>query len=96
MVDEALLFEWDEAKSARNLRERGFSFDLPSHMFKDRVLEIEDRRRDYGERRFLAIGQVEGEIFALVYTWRGTIRRIISARRAKRKERDAYHQADPR
>ena len=96
MVDGALAFEWDEAKSTRNRVERGFGFDLASEIFKDLVLVLEDGRRNYGERRFLAIGQVEEELFAVVYTWRGVRRRIISARRAKRRERDAYRQAFPR
>ncbi len=51
------------------------------------------RRRDYGERRLVSIGEIDGEVFAIVYTWRGANRRIISARRARRRERDAYRQA---
>ncbi|MGH7815472.1 MAG: BrnT family toxin [Candidatus Binataceae bacterium] len=54
---------------------------------------IEDRRRDYGEPRFAAIGEIDGEIMYVVYTWRGAIRRIISARHASRRERDAYCKA---
>ena len=95
MVDEALPFEWDEAKSKENRRTRGFGFEVASEIFKGPVLELEDRRRDYGEPRFLAIGQIEDTFFAIVYTWRGAHRRIISARRAKRKERDAYRQTYP-
>ena len=34
MVDEALAFEWDEAKSTRNRIERGFGFDLASESSK--------------------------------------------------------------
>jgi len=80
MVDEALLFEWDEAKSARNLRERGFDFEFVTGIFDGPVVDEEDPRRDYGERRFHATGQMEGRFFVVVYTWRGDRRRIISAR----------------
>jgi uncharacterized DUF497 family protein len=87
------VFEWDEAKSRRNLRERGFDFEFAARIFEGDLLEHEDRRRSYGERRFVSIGEIDGEIFAVVYTWRGANRRIISARRASRRERDAYRQA---
>ncbi len=87
------MFEWDEAKSRRNLRERGFDFEFAARIFEGDLLEHEDRRRDYGERRLVSIGEIDGEVFAIVYTWRGANRRIISARRARRGERDAYRQA---
>ena len=88
------MFEWDEAKSQNNLERRGFDFEYAVRIFKGRdLLEYEDRRRDYGERRMVAIGEIEGEILFVVYTWRGTSHRIISARLASRRERDAYRQA---
>lgn len=87
------MFEWDDTKSARNYVERGFDYDHVCRMFDGDVLEREDRRRDYGERRIIAVGQIDGMLFTVVYTWRGSVRRIISARRADRKERHAYRQA---
>jgi uncharacterized protein len=86
------VFEWDEAKSRRNFVERGFDFEFAARIFEGDLLEYEDRRRDYGERRNFAIGEAEGEILFVVYTWRSANRRIISARRASRRERDAYRQ----
>jgi uncharacterized DUF497 family protein len=87
------VFEWDEAKSQDNLEQRGFDFEYAARIFKrGDLLEYEDRRRHYGERRIVAIGEIEGEILFVVYTWRGTSRRIISARLASRRERDAYRQ----
>jgi uncharacterized DUF497 family protein len=50
-------------------------------------------RRDYGERRIQAIGQANEDVLFVVYTWRGAMRRIISARLANRRERDAYRKA---
>jgi len=84
------VFEWDEAKSQANLRARGFDFAFASRIFDDDFYEIEDARRDYGERRLIATGQVEGQLYTIVYTQRGEARRIISAREASRKERNAY------
>jgi len=45
---------------------------------------------DYGEERILALGETNGRILAISYTWRGDIRRIISARKVTRHERAKY------
>ena len=83
-------FEWDEAKTQRNLRERGFGFDLGALIFEGPVLERVDTRRDYGEVRVQAIGEADGLVLFVTYTDRGEVRRIISARIAKQRERDAW------
>jgi len=87
------VFEWDDAKSEANFRERGFDFAYASLIFDGPTAQIDDRRADYGERRIQAIGEVDGTVLFVVYTWRGTTRRIVSARRANRRERHAYRQA---
>jgi uncharacterized DUF497 family protein len=86
-----MLFEWDEAKSERTLRERGFGFDYAARIFADLTLERRDERRDYGEVRMEAIGRVGDDILFVVYTDRADVRRIISAPRANRKERKLWH-----
>lgn len=87
-------FEWDAAKSEENERRRGLPFALAILLFDGAVLQIVDDRRDYGETRIRAIGSIEGSVLQCVYTDRlkpaGAERRIISLRRASRKERDAY------
>ena len=88
-----VMFEWDEAKSEANLRERGFDFAHAALIFEGPTLEMDDARKDYGEGRIQAIGRVDDDILFVVYTWRGAARRIISARLANRRERDAYHEA---
>jgi uncharacterized DUF497 family protein len=80
-------FEWDDAKSERNFRERGFGFDFAALIFERPVLQIEDRRFDYGEVRMRALGAYEGIVLLVVFTDRDDVRRIISARPANRKER---------
>jgi uncharacterized DUF497 family protein len=89
-MGENLLFEWDDAKNEKPLRERGFDFDLASQIFRNEVVEAEDIRRDYGEARIRATGKVRDDFITVVYTWRGDRRRIISARPAKWRERDDY------
>lgn len=91
-------FAWDASKSEANLRARGFDFEFAALVFAGPTLEREDTRRDYGERRVIVIGVADGIHLAAVYTdrrigSRGIERRIISARRASRKERDVYEAA---
>ncbi len=82
-----MLFEWDEAKSRRALSERGFGFDYAARICLGPTLEKEDNRRDYGEVRMQAIGQIGEDVLFVVYTDRSNARHIISARLASRKER---------
>ena len=93
-----MLFSWDARKSARNLRERGFDFEFATQIFDGSTLERADSRRDYGERRVIALGKAQGVTLAVVYTDRaesnGEVpRRIISARKSNRREREAYKKA---
>jgi uncharacterized DUF497 family protein len=83
-------FEWDRAKSVRNAEQRGLPFALAALLFDGPVLERVDTRRDFGEVRVRAIGRAGETVLHCVYTDRGGVRRIISLRRASRKERDAY------
>ena len=57
----------------------------------------EDARRDYGERRFVAVGKAEGLTLTVVYTDRDVdgeiVRRIISVRLSSPKERERYAKA---
>ena len=86
-----LRFEWDNAKSERCLRDRGFSFAdvLSAFLDPDRWVEHDDRR-DYGEERIRLYGRVAGRLFVIVYTRRGAVVRVISARKANARERGRY------
>jgi hypothetical protein len=84
-------FEWDDAKAEANLAKHGVDFVDAARVFDDpRRLEVLDDRRDYGEPRFHTIGAVESAVLHVTYTWRAGVRRIISARRASRAEREKY------
>ena len=84
-------FDWDPDKEERNRQERGFGFDVAALIFEAGTIEWPDDRRDYGEARVRAIGEVDGLVLHVVFTDRGDVRRIISARLASRKERDQWH-----
>ena len=87
-------FTWDARKSDDNLRDRGFDFAFASLIFDGVTVGVEDRRRDYGEKRMVAIGQADGIHLTVVYTDRDRARRIISARRrSNRRERQVYAKA---
>jgi len=84
-------FDWNLEKGERNRRERGFGFDFAALIFEGDTIEWSDDRRDYGEARVRAIGEVDGLVLHVVFTDRGDVRRIISARLADRKERNRWH-----
>jgi uncharacterized DUF497 family protein len=71
-------YEYDDDKSKRTFYDRRIDFDFAARVFDGEFIEYEDRRKDYGEKRFVVIGPIGR-------------RRIISARRASRRERRAYH-----
>jgi hypothetical protein len=88
-------FEWDPKKAAANLAKHNISFDLAATVFADPD-RIEEFSRSVGtEERFLSIGTAaDGNILTIAYTWRvyenQTNCRLISARKARRKERGRY------
>jgi uncharacterized DUF497 family protein len=87
-------FDWDPAKNAANVRKHGISFEEASAVFDDPVRTgwvCSDP--DEAEERFMAIGRVGWRILSVVYTERGNLLRLISARKASRRERREY---DPR
>jgi uncharacterized DUF497 family protein len=92
-------FGWDPPKSERNTQERGLPFTVAMALFDGPTIEVDDARRDYGERRIIAYGAVEGRVMVCVYTWRGTVeaplRWIISLRKANKGESHAYRTAFP-
>jgi len=80
---------FDPAKNAKNIRERGFSFEDFSGFDAEPVVIVDDRY-DYGEVRYRAFGRIGGLGYCLVYTETATGIRIISFRRAHDKEMRRY------
>ena len=83
-------FEWDENKSEATSAQRALGFEAASRVFNEIYLEREDTREDYGERRFIATGEVDGDVVTVVWTPRGNQRRIVSAWPASNRERREY------
>ena len=71
--------EWDQAKRVRDLRIHGMDFVRAGRVFAGPRIEGPDPRRRPGKPRWLALGHVAGMDLLVVFTWRGTTRRIISA-----------------
>ena len=83
-------FEWNEAKRQQVLDERGIDFERAKEIWQGTVLEVPSRK-ERNEQRFLGIGEIEGRVITVVFTWRGGRRRLITARRARRHEPEAYY-----
>ncbi|MBF0516028.1 MAG: BrnT family toxin [Nitrospirae bacterium] len=75
-------YEWDKEKCAINVAKHGIDFEAAKLIFDGQTLEMPDTRRNYGEERTGAYGEVNGVVLFVVYTQRGNNRRIISARKA--------------
>jgi uncharacterized DUF497 family protein len=90
-------FEWDLIKARTNVRKHGISFEIAQHVFDDPFAFVEQDRIEGGELRWQTIGTV-GEVLVLLVAHSvevdedepGETIRIISARRANRKERSRY------
>lgn len=80
-------FGWDTSKEKQALLERGIDFTLATEIFLGPTIAWRDDRRDYGELRMRALGEVDGLVLHVVFTDRADLRRIISARMANKKER---------
>lgn len=78
-IDLVYSFDWDETKRLSNLEERGVDFRDAALIFEGPVIAKEDTRKDYGERRFRALGKVDDEYYVVAYTLRESICWIISA-----------------
>lgn len=91
-----MLFDWDDEKREKTFRERGIDFIDAALVWADpRRQERWDLRQGYGEKRVQTIGKVRFGILFVVYTERVNedgqdVIRIISARKANRKERQEY------
>jgi hypothetical protein len=90
-------FEWDQAKAETNRKKHGVSFETAARVFTDPFALVEQDRIEGGEYRWKTLGMIEGCLLLLVaHTVKDEgeteIIRIISARRANRKERRRYEQ----
>lgn len=86
-------FEWDDAKDRANFEKHGIRFDEARHIFDGPVLTRADERADYGEVREISLGLLSPAApLLVVHTARGEKTRLISARKANRRERKIYYE----
>jgi uncharacterized protein len=84
------MFEVDEAKRRVNIQKHGVDLLEAAEIFAGYFISRIDRRTDYGEVRFAALGYVGQTAYIVIYTQRGDKIRLISARKAGRKDLERY------
>ena len=77
---------YDPAKREKTLIERGLDFEDALIVFEGPTVEIEDTRKDYGERRIICYGRLENRLIVVGYTPRGADRHVFSMRKANDRE----------
>jgi uncharacterized DUF497 family protein len=84
-------YQWDPAKASANVKKHGIEFADAVGVFVDpSAATIEDSDSE-GEQRFLSLGlDFLGRLIVVAYTYRGDNIRVISARKATRKETSVY------
>ncbi len=86
-------FEWDEEKNLANVAKHGVSFEFALKIFEGVTLTAPDMHIEHNELREISIGMVEGiTVLVVIHTDRNGVCRIISARRALKKERKRYEE----
>ncbi len=91
----ALVFEWDDKKAETNLQKHSISFEEASTAFGDDLsITIEDPLHSQDENRYILIGQsIHARTLVVVHLEKTDSIRIISARRATKKERKFYEES---
>jgi uncharacterized DUF497 family protein len=89
-----VVYEWNAAKAKANIQKHGVSFDEAATVFLDPLaLTFPDPYHSGGEQREITIGYTAGQQVVFVsHCWRGGRIRIISARKATRRERRQYEE----
>ena len=91
---EELRFEWDENKNAINITKHGLSFEEAKEVFEDdNAILFDDPDHSVSEERFLIIGMIASKKICIVshcYRDADKVIRIISAREAKKSEKETY------
>jgi uncharacterized protein len=83
-------FEWDENKRRINVVKHGIDFEDAKEVFFDPAAYMSLSPRTVSERRYVTVGLMRGALIAVIFTRRGNAIRIISARAARRIERQTY------
>ena len=79
---------YDPAKRAKTLAERGLDFEDAIFVFEGVTVEVDDLRKNYGERRVVCYGLLDGRLVVVGYTPRGDDRHVFSMRKANEREKN--------
>ena len=82
--------DWDETKRQMTLRERGLDFADVALIDWETAITFDDDRQDYGERRQVCLGRMREHVVVVAFTFRGNTLRVISMRKANRRERKLH------
>jgi uncharacterized DUF497 family protein len=85
-----MVFEYDSNKSNLNRQKHGIDFEKAQLLWND-LRRIEIEARTVGELRNLIIGEIEGEIWSAIITLIKSNIRLISARKARKNEKEIYY-----
>ena len=77
---------YDPEKREKTLRERGLDFEDAELVFSGVTLEVEDKRKNYGEVRIICYGRLARRMVVIGYTPRGAVRHVFSMRKANDRE----------
>jgi len=83
---------YDPAKREETLHTRGLDFEDASFVFESPHFEVEDLRKDYGERRYICFGLLDDRMVVVGYTPRGEDRHVFSMRKANDREQERISQ----
>ncbi len=86
------MFQWDEKKRQKIIKERGVDILYAALIFENTVLTRVDNRENYGEIREISIGMILDECFIVVHTRVDNEIRLITAWKGGRKEREQYQE----
>lgn len=86
--------EFDPIKNGRNIELRGLSFEAASAFDFETAWIVVDDRADYGETRYRALGILGARLHALVFTETPAGIRVISLRKANKREEGRYAKAE--
>ena len=83
---------YDPNKRAKTLKDRGLDFRDAYFFFNGAVYEFEDTRKNYGEKRIIAVGHLAGRMVITGYVKRENTRHIFSMRKANEREIKKYQE----
>jgi hypothetical protein len=85
-------YEWDENKRVANLAKHGVDFIDAKNFDWSSAIETIDDRFNYIEDRWIALGFIGSRLHVIIYTMQGENVRLISLRKANKREKDYYEE----